>query len=84
MQIDNCIKLLKGASSYYINQNNLIAGKFNWGRGYAVFSVSESQKDKIKEYIKGQKEHHRIKSFSEEYQLFIKKYNMNFPIAEMD
>src|SRR5215510_5303598 len=40
--IEEAVKLLKGASSHWINQNRIIAGKFAWGRGYGAFSVSQS------------------------------------------
>ena len=74
--VEDCLKLFKGASSHYINQNKLINGRFSWGRGYAAFSVSESQVEKVITYIKNQKEHHRINSFAEEYNEFLKKYNV--------
>ena len=73
---EDCAKLLKGASSHYINQNRLIRTKFSWGRGYAAFSVSESQLDKVINYIKKQKEHHRIKTYAEEYEEFLSKYKV--------
>ncbi len=75
LTVEECLKLFKGASSHYINQNKIINGRFSWGRGYVAFSVSESQVEKVIAYIMNQKEHHRIKSFSEEYEGFIKKYN---------
>src|SRR5437773_477991 len=37
--IESVMQLLKGASSHWINEQNLTNGKFTWGRGYAVFSV---------------------------------------------
>jgi REP element-mobilizing transposase RayT len=49
------MKQIKGASSHYINQQHLINEKFSWQKGYAVFSVSESDVDKIYHYIKNQK-----------------------------
>ncbi|HSP86640.1 MAG TPA: IS200/IS605 family transposase [Ignavibacteriaceae bacterium] len=74
LSIEDTVKLFKGSSSHFINQQKIVAGKFSWGRGYAAFSVSESQIDKVVEYIKNQKEHHRVKSYIEEYELFMKKY----------
>ena len=74
LTIEDCIKLLKGASSFYINKNRIIKTKFSWGKGYGTFSVSASQVNTVVRYIKNQEEHHRIKSFTEEYELFIKKY----------
>ncbi|UCH65827.1 MAG: transposase [Ignavibacterium sp.] len=76
LSIEECAKLLKGSSSHFINSNRLLNHKFSWGRGYGAFSVSESSVSKVINYIKIQDEHHRTKSFSEEYELFIKKYGI--------
>jgi putative transposase len=40
--VEDVMQLFKGGSSHWINENNLVPGKFGWGRGYGVFSVSES------------------------------------------
>lgn len=77
LPVKECLKLLKGSSSHFINQERLTPTKFSWGRGYGAFSVSESGVNKVTEYIRNQDEHHRAKSFSEEYELFIKKYGLN-------
>ena len=45
--IAEVIKQIKGSSSHYINQNNLIIDKFSWQTGYAAYSVSESVVDKV-------------------------------------
>ena len=74
--IEELMQLLKGSSSAWINKNNLLPGKFAWGRGYAAFSVSHSNKDKVYHYIANQAEHHRTKTFKEEYEAFIKKNNL--------
>ncbi|MGM0581890.1 MAG: IS200/IS605 family transposase [Bacteroidota bacterium] len=68
------LKQIKGSSSYFINQNDLIPDKFAWQTGYAAYSVSESGIDKVYQYIKNQKQHHRKKSFQEEYETFLKLY----------
>ena len=75
LSIENCIKLLKGSSSFYINKYRIINNKFSWGVGYGAFSISPSQLNKVIDYVKNQEEHHRIKSFTEEYRLFIEKYS---------
>jgi REP element-mobilizing transposase RayT len=49
------MKQIKGSSSHYINQQNFIPEKFSWQKGYAVFSVSNSDVVKIYNYIKKQK-----------------------------
>ena len=76
--VEDCVKLLKGSSSHYINKDKLINTKFSWGRGYGAFSVSPSQLKRVETYIKNQEEHHRVKSFTEEYGIFIKKYGLNY------
>ena len=46
LTVEECLKLLKGASSHYINQNKIISGRFSWGRGYAAFSVQNHKQIK--------------------------------------
>ncbi|OPX34367.1 hypothetical protein B1H10_03835 [candidate division KSB1 bacterium 4484_188] len=69
-------KNLKGESSHWINDNNLLPGKFNWQRGYGAFSVSASQLTKVKNYIASQEEHHKKQSFYQEYKEWAKKYGV--------
>lgn len=68
------IKQIKGSSSHFINQNNIIPEKFSWQTGYAAYSVSESVVEKVFQYIKTQKQHHQKKSFKIEYDSFLKLY----------
>ncbi len=74
--IADIIKQIKGSSSHFINQNNIINEKFSWQIGYAAYSVSESGVEKVFQYIKNQKEHHKIKPFQKEYEEFIKLYGV--------
>jgi REP element-mobilizing transposase RayT len=74
--IADVIKQIKGSSSHYINQNNLIEEKFAWQTGYAAYSVSESVVEKVFEYIKNQKSHHQKKTFQQEYDDFLKLYGL--------
>lgn len=76
LSIEDCIKLLKGASSFYINKQSVMNAKVSWGKGYGAFSVSPSQLGKVITYIKNQEEHHRAKSFTEEFESFIKNYGI--------
>jgi putative transposase len=78
LTIEQVIQLLKGGSSHWINQNRLVKGKFAWGRGYGAFSVSHSDVSRVANYIAGQEEHHRKRSFAEEYELFIKRYGLEW------
>jgi REP-associated tyrosine transposase len=62
LSIEEVAQLLKGSSSHWINANDLIAGKFAWGRGYGAFSVSESNVGQVAAYIAGQGQHHRVRT----------------------
>ena len=75
--IEDVVHLFKGSSSNWINKSNLIYEKLAWGRGYGAFSVSHSSLEKVVDYIKNQQEHHRSRSFTEEYEEFIKKYELS-------
>ncbi|MBL7047193.1 MAG: IS200/IS605 family transposase [Candidatus Marinimicrobia bacterium] len=68
--------LIKGESSHWINSNNFIRGKFSWQRGFSVFSVSESQVDKVRRYVRNQEEHHRKKSYREELNDLLKHHGV--------
>jgi len=70
------LKQIKGSSSHYINQSNLIAEKFAWQTGYAAYSVSESVVERVYQYIKNQKQHHQNKTFQQEYDEFLKLYGL--------
>jgi putative transposase len=67
-------QLIKGESSFWINQNNLTAEKFSWQDDYFAVSVSESQVDTVTNYIKSQEQHHAKKTFAEEADEFMAKY----------
>jgi putative transposase len=67
-------QLIKGESSFWINQNNLTAEKFSWQDDYFAVSVSESQVPTVKNYIRNQEKHHAKKSFEEEVNEFMTKF----------
>ncbi len=68
------MQLIKGESSFWINQQGLTKTKFEWQDEYFALSVSESAVDKVREYIKNQEAHHSKKTFQQEYVEFISKY----------
>ena len=78
LSIEELIQLLKGSSSHWVNANNLLRGKFAWGRGYGAFSVSESNVKRVAAYISGQGEHHRIRTFADELHEFIKRHGLRW------
>jgi len=80
--IENLLKLLKGSSSHWVNENRLLNGRFYWGRGYAALSVSQSNVPKVAQYIAKQDEHHRCKDFRQELEAFVRLYGLKFVVEE--
>jgi len=76
--IEEVVQLFKGSSSHWINENRLLRGRFSWGRGYGAFSVSHSHVDQVAAYIANQDEHHRKKTFGQEFEAFVKKYGLEW------
>jgi putative transposase len=76
--IEETMKLLKGASSHWVNQNRILPAKFAWGRGYGAFSVSQSNVDSVSKYIANQEEHHRRRTFAQEYESFVRAYGLEW------
>ncbi len=76
--IEEVIQLLKGGSSHWINDQKLLRGRFAWGRGYGAFSVSHSDVERVAAYIAGQEQHHAKKSFQHEFELFVRKYGLEW------
>ena len=74
--VSEIFKQVKEAVSHKINSENLINNKFSWQSGYGAFSVSESNVETTKNYIKNQKQHHKKMTFQEEYEKFIKLYKV--------
>ncbi len=72
--IATIVNLLKGESSFWINKNKLTKTKFAWQEDYFAVSVSESQIEIVRKYIRNQEYHHRKKTFQQEYDEFMEKY----------
>lgn len=75
--IEEVMKLFKGSSSHWINENRLLRGRFSW-EGYGAFSVSHSHVERVAAYIARQEEHHHKKTFSQEFEVFVKKYGLEW------
>ena len=72
------IETLKKTSSKWIKGLDSKYRRFYWQRGYGAFSVSPSQLGAVLEYVQNQEEHHRTRSFQEEYRAFLQKYGVEF------
>lgn len=72
------VQLIKGGSSKWIHDELPQYRKFAWQDGYGAFSVSSSQMKSVMRYIDGQKEHHRKKTFEEEFLEFLDKHGVEY------
>jgi REP element-mobilizing transposase RayT len=67
--------LIKGGSSFWANKNLSFTEKFGWQDDYFAVSIGESRLQILNNYIDNQEEHHKKKTFQQEYEEFIKKYD---------
>ena len=74
--VSKVAQLLKGESSHWANQQNLLRQKLEWQDDYSAFSVSELLVNTVREYIKNQEEHHRNKTFAEEYSELLRTHGL--------
>jgi len=78
MSISDFMEEVKAISSKFINEKGWIKGKFEWQRGYGVFSYSHSQINNVIKYIAKQQEHHKKQTFKDEYLEFLKKFVIEY------
>jgi len=78
ISISYLVRDIKSNSTEYINKEKLIPGKFCWQSGYGAFTYSKSQVGRVISYIQRQEEHHRTKSFREEYLELLNKYEIEY------
>jgi REP element-mobilizing transposase RayT len=76
--ISDLVRDIKANSSRWINEKRFVMNKFQWQEGYGAFSYSKSQLDNVIAYINNQEQHHKTKSFKEEYIELLQKYNVEY------
>ncbi len=72
--VEKIVQLIKGESSFWINKEKLINDRFGWQDEYFAVSVSESMVEKVRKYIRNQENHHKKKTFADEYNEFLDKF----------
>ena len=78
MALADLVRDIKADSSNFINKNRWVRGKFSWQGGYGAFSYGHSQLDTIIRYIQNQEQHHRRRSFKDEYLALLKRFEIPF------
>ncbi len=76
--ISDLVRDVKKDSSKLINTKNWIRGKFNWQEGFGGFSYGHSQISDVANYIDNQKNHHKKRTFKEEYLELLKKFQIEY------
>ena len=76
--VSQAVEEVKKSSSKWIKTQGAEFAGFAWQAGYGAFAVSESNVPTVRDYIAGQQEHHRRKSFQEEYRAFLEKHRVTF------
>lgn len=78
MSLADWVKEMKRASTVWIREEWSEFATFHWQAGYGAFSVSQSNTDAVVEYVRNQAEHHRTKSFQDEYRVMLRKHGIEW------
>ena len=76
--VSQAVEEVKTTSSKWIKTQAAEFAGFAWQSGYGAFSVSESNVPAVRDYVANQREHHRVKSFQEEYRAFLEKHGVAY------
>jgi putative transposase len=76
--ISDLMQDVKSGSSKWINENRFCKGKFSWQEGFGAFSVSKFGVPIVTDYIRNQEEHHRKKTFIDEYKELLKENDIEY------
>jgi putative transposase len=69
---------IKRGSSKWVKAKGGMLTKFAWQNGYGIFSVGQSDVERVRRYIAGQEDHHGKKTFQDEYRAFLHEYEMQY------
>ncbi len=78
LTVSRLLEEIKKSSSMWIKQQTPTCHGFAWQAGYGAFSLGQSQLNALIAYIDGQEEHHRKRTFKEEYVAFLRRYGVDY------
>ncbi|HEX5471725.1 MAG TPA: IS200/IS605 family transposase [Lacipirellulaceae bacterium] len=78
ISIADALGKIKSTSSNWVNQTRGLSNEFHWQAGYAAFSVSQSNVEAVREYIRRQPEHHARQSFQDELRDWLRRYEIEW------
>jgi len=76
--LSDLVREIKKSSNQFIKEHRFCKFPFHWQEGFGAFSYSLSQRDNVIQYIHKQKEHHRKKTFREEYTALLQKFEVEY------
>jgi putative transposase len=76
--VSKALRIIKAKSSRWIHETCADKPHFAWQSGYGAFAVSYSNLDSVRQYIARQAEHHKVKSFQDEFIEFLKRHKIEF------
>ena len=76
--VSDLVRDIKANSSKWIQENKFVTSKFEWQTGFGAFTVGQSQIQTVVTYILNQEQHHKKKTFREEYIEFLNAYQIDF------
>jgi hypothetical protein len=76
--LSDLVREVKKASNAFVKEKKFVKYKFDWQEGYGAFSYSHSALGNVITYIQNQKEHHKKKTFKQEYIGFLKKFEVEY------
>jgi len=78
MTVPDMVRELKRSSSLWLEKREPSLRDFAWQGGYGAFSVGQTEIDVVRKYIEKQEEHHKTRTFQEEYLAFLRKYGVEY------
>jgi REP element-mobilizing transposase RayT len=76
--LSDLVRDIKANSSRFINEKAWVNGKFEWQTGFGAFSYSHSNLTNVIRYIQNQEEHHKAKTYKEEYVAFLEAFDVDY------
>jgi putative transposase len=76
--ISDVVRDIKNNSTNFINERGFLKSRFSWQEGFGAFSYSHSHVKRVYQYILNQEEHHRKKTFRQEYLGFLKAFEIDY------
>lgn len=76
--LSDLVREIKKSSNAWVEEKGFCPSKFQWQEGYGAFSYSHSSLDQVISYIHNQKDHHRKKTFQEEYKSLLTLFQIDY------